>query len=148
MKRIILAGLIGMVLTGCGDESSEKKVTEEMLVGGWECTATTQEADWKNGLFQDYSTPVNQGKSLIVYTKENDALFVKLPDSDRKIKLDFKKLNDEYSNTFDDTKITGYNKLEYISDDEFKMTTETSQMFTDSEYNKKNKTLMHCTRMN
>ena len=147
MKRIALLGLACFALFGCGDESSGKKVTEEMLVGDWECTKTTQKADWKNGLFQDYSTPVNQGKSLIVYTKENDDLFLKLPDIDRKIKLDFKTLNEEYSNTFDDKKITGHNKLEYISDDEFKLTAEGSLTSADSKYNYKVKTFSHCTRI-
>jgi len=122
VKKIILVGLIGVVLSGCG----EKKVTKEMLVGDWKCTRTEQEADWKNGLFQDYSTPVNQGIALIVYIKENDDLFLKLSDSDRKRKLYFKTINEEFSNTSDDRKITSNNKLEYISDDEFKLTSEIS----------------------
>ncbi|OTP86955.1 hypothetical protein B5S42_11815 [Gilliamella apicola] len=143
MKKIILVGLIGVVLSGCG----EKKVTKEMLVGDWKCTRTEQEADWKNGLFQDYSTPVNQGKWLIVYTKENDDLFLRLSISDRKRKLDFNALNEEFSHTSDDEKITSNNKLEYISDDEFKSTSEISMTFADSQYNRKIKTLMHCTRL-
>lgn len=143
MKKIVLLGLVCFALFGCGEE----KVTEEMLVGDWECTKTTQEADWKNGLFQDYSTPVNQGKWLIVYTKENDDLFLRLSISDRKRKLDFNALNEEFSHTSDDEKITSNNKLEYISDDEFKSTSEISMTFADSQYNRKIKTLMHCTRL-
>lgn len=72
-------------------------------------------------------TPVNQEIALVVYTKENDDLFSKLPDSDRKI--------------------TSNNKLEYISDDEFKLTSEISVTFADSKYNEKIKTFSHCTRI-
>ena len=143
MKRIVLLGLVCFALFGCG----EKKVTEEMLVGDWECTRTRQKADWENGLFQDYSTPVNQGKVPMVYTKENHNLFVKLHFSDRKVKVDFKTLNEEFSINSDDRKMTRYNKLEYISDDEFKSTSEISMTFADSQYNRKIKTLMHCTRI-
>lgn len=110
MKRIISIFLVGVALFGC----SEKKVTEDMLVGSWECTLIQQEADWKNVLFQDYSTPVNRGKSLVVYIKENDTLFVEMPDGETKMKLNFKKLNGNFSSILNDMKITGYNKLEYI----------------------------------
>ena len=40
MKRIVLLGLACFVLFGCG----EKKVTEEMLVGDWECRQNEQKA--------------------------------------------------------------------------------------------------------
>ncbi len=92
-------------------------------------------------------TPVNQEIALVVYTKENDDLFSKLPDSDRKRKLYFKTINEEFSNTSDDRKITSNNKLEYISDDEFKLTSEISVTFADSKYNEKIKTFSHCTRI-
>ena len=40
MKRIVFLGLVCFALFGCG----EKKVTEEMLVGDWECRQTEQKA--------------------------------------------------------------------------------------------------------
>ena len=43
MKRVVLLGLACFALFGCG----EKKVTEEMLLGDWECTQNDQKAKWK-----------------------------------------------------------------------------------------------------
>lgn len=53
MKRVILLGLIGFVLTGC----EEKKVTEDMLIGEWECDIDYQIAKMRNGIDQDYAPP-------------------------------------------------------------------------------------------
>ena len=77
MKRIILAGLIGMVLTGCGDESSEKKVTEEMLLGEWNCKVSSQEAESRNGKLQDFGDPEFE-ENKYIFTKKDGKLFVSL----------------------------------------------------------------------
>lgn len=53
MKRILSVALVCLALLGCG----EKKITEEMLVGEWECTISNQEAKWENGVFQDFTPP-------------------------------------------------------------------------------------------
>ncbi|OCG77394.1 hypothetical protein A9G42_05680 [Gilliamella sp. Nev6-6] len=143
MKNLLLISLLGLTLIGC----EEKKVTEEMLIGDWECSATEQRAKWKNGVFQNYSTTIDHGKSLVTYLKENDSLFVKLPDSDEKIKQDFKKLNESYEDSLGDRRIVGFSKLEYISDNEFKLTSESTRTQDKQEDNEKIKTLMHCTRI-
>lgn len=71
MKRIALLGLVCFALFGCG----EKKVTEEMLVGNWDCTQTEQKAKWKNGTFQDFEE-VKIEKILVTY-KNYDGLLMK-----------------------------------------------------------------------
>lgn len=143
MKNLLFIGLIGFTLIGCG----EKKVTEEMLIGDWRCDFKEQVAKWKNGVFQDYAPPVDHEASLVTYLKEDDNLFVKLPDSNNKIKQDFKKLNESYENSIGDTKISGFNKLEYISDNEFKWIYENTIIHDNSEDNAKTKVLTHCTRI-
>lgn len=71
MKRIVLLGLACFVLFGCG----EKKVTEEMLVGNWECTKNERTARWKNGTFQDFGEVISE-KVLITY-KNYDGMLMK-----------------------------------------------------------------------
>ncbi|AHN26230.1 hypothetical protein GAPWK_1657 [Gilliamella apicola] len=71
MKRIVLLGLACFVLFGCG----EKKITEEMLVGDWECRQNEQKAKWKNGTFQDFGE-VKSEKVLITY-KNYDGMLMK-----------------------------------------------------------------------
>ena len=71
MKRIVFLGLVCFALFGCG----EKKVTEEMLVGDWECRQTEQKAKQKNGTFQDFGE-VKSEKVLITY-KNYDGMLMK-----------------------------------------------------------------------
>lgn len=71
MKNLLLISLIGLTLFGCG----EKKVTEEMLLGDWDCTQTEQKAKWKNGTFQDFEE-VKSEKILVTY-KNYDGLLMK-----------------------------------------------------------------------
>lgn len=59
MKKVLLISLFSLFLFGC----VEKKVTEEMLIGYWECTSIGQYAKWKNGVFQDYGDAIKQNKS-------------------------------------------------------------------------------------
>ena len=119
MKRIILAGLIGMVLTGCGDESSEKKVTEEMLLGEWNCTDSKQEAESKNGKLQDFSDP-EIGENKYIFTKKDGQLFISL--SLYKEDLMPFNLEDFYKRpeyTIDDRQMS--HKIKYLSKDSFSL---------------------------
>lgn len=70
MKKLLLSSLIGFVLVGCG----ENKVTEEMLIGDWECTLIGQEAKWKDGKFEDYS-PIKTDNGKIKYFMKNNTLY-------------------------------------------------------------------------
>ncbi len=52
-----------------------RKVTEEMLLGDWECTQNDQKAKWKNGTFQDFGE-IKSEKALITY-KTYDGLLMR-----------------------------------------------------------------------
>jgi hypothetical protein len=143
MKKFLLISLIGFALVGCG----EKDVTEAMLIGDWECSGSLQKAEWKNGKFQDYLPEVEHEELLVTYSKEGDNLFVKMPYIKEKIPQNIKKMNENYDISVSDMRIVGSNKLEYISDDEYKLTFEATSTQKESEYNNKTKVLMHCTRM-
>lgn len=122
MKKIILVGLIGLISSGCG----EKKVTEEMLAGDWECTKTEQTARWENGTFQDFGKVISE-KVLITY-KNYDGVLMKGSGDDIA-----KGIWGSVSSTvaMQDEKILSIsesfrqyisNKFEYISDKEYKYT--------------------------
>lgn len=143
MKKIILICLVSLACSACG----EKKVTEKMLVGYWRCIGTEQKAKWENGLFQDYALPIDNGTSLIKFQKEDDNFFLKLSDKNEKIRLDFQKMEENYEKSMDDTKIVVINKLEYISNNEFKAISEFTVMPDKSEDNVKRKSVTHCTRI-
>ena len=130
MKRIILAGLIGMVLTGCG----EKKVTEEMLLGDWECIQTEQEAKWKNGIFQDFEE-VKSEKTLVTY-KNYDGLLMRGSGDDIN-KGDWYSVSSDVAiqetkdlDIIELDKYYTYIKFEYISDKEYRQT-----LFVENIYN-------------
>lgn len=145
MKKIILISLVSLASFGCG----EKNVTEKMLLGDWECRQTEQNAKWENGLFLDYTPPVEHGTFLAKYLKEDDNLFLilKLPDRDEKIKQNFKKMNENREYFIDDTRIADSNKLVYISDNEFKWIYENTVTQDNSEENVKAKVMRHCIRI-
>lgn len=63
--------MLCFALLCCGD----KKVTEEMLLGGWECSQNDQKAKWENGTFQDFGE-VKSEKALIIY-KTHDGLLMR-----------------------------------------------------------------------
>lgn len=72
MKKISLLGLIGFVLTGCGDD----KVTKEYLVGKWKCDLTSYRIKFQNEKFVDY---VKDGLNVSLteeYKIENEKLYV------------------------------------------------------------------------
>ncbi|MWN30858.1 MULTISPECIES: hypothetical protein [unclassified Gilliamella] len=143
MKKILLVGLIGVALFGCG----KKKVTEKMLIGNWECSITEQRAKWENGGFQNYSAPIDHGKSVVTFLKENDDFFVKWSSTDEIVKEDFKKLNKSFNGFLAGIQFSGFNGFEYISDNEFKMISELVMRLDEKEKNEKNKILKHCTRI-
>ena len=91
MKRIVLLGFIGFVLTGCGDD----KVTKEYLVGKWDCSYEENESkyDPKFKEYDDYSlkssAQVKQSYKIV-----DGVLMSKIADKDA-FQLD---LNKVYSN--------------------------------------------------
>ena len=74
MKRIALLGLVCFALSGCGDDSGSK-VTNEFLVGKWECKLEDYRSKMKNGKFTDY---VSDGFNIIrkvEFKIENNKLY-------------------------------------------------------------------------
>lgn len=62
MKKITLLGLIGFILTGCGDD----KVTKEYLVGDWRC---------KDNQYQRHNVGVNEDLGDPISSIEDTATF-------------------------------------------------------------------------
>lgn len=122
MKRIILVGLVGITLLGCG----EKKVTEAMLEGEWECTRTEQYVKWKNGAFQDVGE-VSTGKFLVTY-KFVDGLLMKKGENNirsrsnwwHSVSATVALQNLMSLRITNNEKIYSSSKYEYISDKEYK----------------------------
>ena len=116
MKRIALLGLTCFALFGCG----EKKVTEEMLLGEWNCTVSTQKADSKKGKLQDFGDP-EVGEYKYIFTKKDGKLF--WSSSLFKEYLMPFNLEDIYKKTeyvVDDMQIS--HKIEYLSKDSYSIT--------------------------
>ena len=77
MKRIALLGLVCFALSGCGDDDDDGggKVTNEFLVGKWECKLDGYRSKMKNGKFTDY---VSDGFNIIrkkEFKIENNKLY-------------------------------------------------------------------------
>ena len=104
MKRIALLCLICIALSGCGDDSGGK-VTNEFLVGKWDCKLKKFFAQNENGKLSDYA-------------KDGEIIFVK------EYKLDQGKLYSKKDNSKDwvyidlDNRYTG--KTDVIRDDGFR----------------------------
>ena len=91
MKKIALLGLIGFILTGCGDD----KVTKEYLVGDWDCNNEKYESkyDSKFKEYNDYSLKSSE-QFKQSYKIVDDVLMSKMADKNA-FELD---LNKVYSN--------------------------------------------------
>lgn len=74
MKRIALLGLVCFALYGCSDDSGDK-VTNEFLVGKWECKLDSYNSKMKDGKFTDYA---GEGLDIIIkeeFKIENNKLY-------------------------------------------------------------------------
>ena len=77
MKRITLFGIACFALYGCGNDSDGQKVTEEMLLGEWNCKVSSQEAESRNGKLQDFGDPEFE-ENKYIFTKKDGQLFISL----------------------------------------------------------------------
>lgn len=144
MRNLLFIGLIGFTLIGCG----EKKITEEMLIGNWECDFTQQVAKWKDGAFQDYSKPKNE-KIFVKFIKKDGVLQWGKSEKDTEtFNLQTIYNKPEYSVSAGDVKIKGKNVIEYISYDKF-IIFENREITNDKNEvnNKKDKTEFSCERI-
>ncbi|MBI0104145.1 hypothetical protein H3T80_08295 [Gilliamella sp. W8145] len=90
MKRIALLGLACFTLFGCGDDSGGK-VTNEFLVGKWDCVNKKYESNYDSKM-NKYSDYVESSSSQIIqsYKVVNGVLLSKTGDEDG-IELDLDK---------------------------------------------------------
>ena len=88
MKRIFLVGLIGLFLTGCGND----KVTNEYLVGKWDCNNDKYESKYDSKLkeYDDYSLESSE-QFKHTYKIVDGVLMVKLP-SNEVVEVDLDKI--------------------------------------------------------
>ena len=98
-------------------------------------------------MFQNYVQPVDHEASLVTYLKDDNNLFAKLTDNKMKIQQYFNNMNGSFENSIGNMKTAGFNKLEYISDDQFKPISEVTITQNKSADNEKTKTIEHCTRI-
>ncbi len=78
MKRIILVGLIGFALSGCGDNDDTNNTinSDKYLVGKWECKLEQFSAKDNNGKLSNY-TKENEVISIEEYKLEEGKLYFK-----------------------------------------------------------------------
>ncbi|OCL23981.1 hypothetical protein A9G07_03840 [Gilliamella sp. wkB72] len=146
MKKLILMSLVSIALFGC----EEKKVTEEMLIGDWECDFAQQVAKWKDGAFQEYGE-IERDKGPIKYFMKDNVLYFNfgLPTS-YPFKLNSYYDQSEIINQLDNHKIKSKKSITYISPDKYKVIDVMEDIYTndsDSSENNKTKTEYVCERV-
>ena len=150
MKRIALLGLACLALFGCGDESSGKKVTEEMLVGDWECDFAQQIAKWKDGAFQDYGE-IKRDKGSIKYFMKDNILYYNFGNpTSYPFNLASYYDQSEIIKPLDNHNIKQQKSITYISPDKYKIVDVMEDIYTnnsDNAENIKTKTEIVCERI-
>ena len=114
MKKIALLGLIGFILTGCGDD----KVTKEYLVGDWRCK-DNQYQRHNVGVNENLGDPVSSIEDTTTFRIINNELYQISKDGGN-ILIDLSKADlskDEISDTY---KTHIVNTIKTIDKDTFK----------------------------
>lgn len=133
MKRIVLISLVSLALFGC----EEKKVTEEMLIGDWECDFTQQVAKWKDGAFQEYGE-IERDKGLEKYFMKDNTLYFS-DGASLSYPFNLSSYNQaEKITSLDDHKIKWQDSIKYISPDKFKTVHLMEYIYTNDSDNSKN----------
>ncbi len=144
MKKLLLSSFVGLVLVGCG----EKKVTEEMLIGEWDCTFSGQEAKWENGKFSDYA-PLKQDKGMIRYFMKDNTLFFNFG-TDTSYPYNLKAYYNDSMDIKSNNGVTSKTQktMNYLSPDKFK-TTELTEILIDNapNANRKMNVEINCDRV-
>ncbi|PXY91425.1 hypothetical protein [Gilliamella apis] len=141
MKNLLLISLIGLTLFGC----EEKKITEEMLLGEWNCKLSTQEAESKNGKLQDFGDP-EIGEYKYIFIKKDGQLFWGLSEHvDHLFPFNLEDIYKKTEYTVDDRQIS--QKIEYLSNDSFRMTDVTATIDKNNKPTSKTKDKLVCERI-
>ena len=154
MKKIFWIGLISLFLSGCDKTVSDEVVSNEMLIGNWECNIIDYESSWDKNKFGELKK-IHENKRnrvLVSFKYENNSLYSKTPDAENweKERL-IEKYNNKTIQQEDDfsTRKRTYS-LKKVSDDKFIMTYEFEQLVKDekdSKVNSKVKNETICTRI-
>lgn len=146
MKKFVLLGLIGFVLTGCGDD----KVTKEYLVGDWQCNwkLFTERDGGSEGGYRDLvgSDEYTETIKIIngeLYQISNDELEI--------YDIDFINNNPTFEILNEDTKHHGKRTLEKINNNQYRDITVTEYKTTangTSVINMRDKYVTICDRIN
>lgn len=122
MKKILLFSLLCIALVGC----EEKKVTNESLIGEWECIAFNLIAVWENGQFKDYDKGGSNGVNFYVkYYMKDDILmghYIVFPEYDTVINpfnLDAYQKNNSKEEVINGIKRKLSSGFNYMQSDEF-----------------------------
>ncbi len=151
MKKVLLLGLVSFTLSGCGDES-RGKVTNDFLVGKWECVNKEYESEY-DSKFEKYSDYVESSSEQVIqsYKVVNGVLLLKTANQEA-VEVDLDKF---YKNLKMEGK--GYDREYVINRNLFKNSsnkyTFEMEMFITDQDNKKGETksktkrLRVCTRI-
>lgn len=133
MRNILLIVFVCFALFGCG----EKKLTEEMLIGDWDCTMTEQTFKWQDGRFQNVYEPETEVIKINFFI-ENNILMTKEKEKSEAVPFDIKEIYDNpvvEKVTEKGLKFKFIRKVQYISNDKFTLlyVTETQENYSEKE---------------
>lgn len=133
MRNILLIVFVCFALFGCG----EKKLTEEMLIGDWDCTMTEQTFKWQDGRFQNVYEPETEVIKINFFI-ENNILMTKEKEKSEAVPFDIKEIYDNpvvEKVTEKGIKFKFIRKVQYISNDKFTLlyVTETQENYSEKE---------------
>lgn len=133
MRNILLIVFVCFALFGCG----EKKLTEEMLIGDWDCTMTEQTFKWQDGRFQNVYEPETEVIKINFFV-ENNILMTKEKEKSEAVPFDIKEIYDNpvvEKVTEKGLKFKFIRKVQYISNDKFTLlyVTETQENYSEKE---------------
>lgn len=147
MKKIFLIGLIGLFLVGCN-----KTVTNEMLIGNWECNYIDYESTWDKNKLGEFKKIGKGTRVLLSFKYEDNTLYAKNPNTGEWEKGNLvKEYNSKTSQQENDLAIyKTTSSIKKVSDDEFIMTYEfetIAKLEKHNLYNSKLKNEAICTRI-
>ncbi len=120
MKKILCYVTFVLAFISFNSFAEEKKVTEEMLLGEWECEESLQEAVLDKGKFQDFGDTMISEYDYFI-TKRNGQLFWGEDDEENALlPFDLEDIYKRPEYVVDDKQIS--QKIEYLSEDSFVMT--------------------------
>ena len=147
MKKIFLIGLMSLFLVGCN-----KTVTNEMLIGNWECNFIDYKSTWDKNKLGKLKKIGEGTRVLLSFKYEDNTLYAKNPNTGEWEKGNLvKEYNSKTSQQEDDLAIyKTTSSIKKISNDKFIMTYEfetITKLEKHNIYNRKLKNEAICTRI-